>query len=95
VRQTVVSVYTALTSQFGFAEDTLQNKVMGAWTDCARNGKTFEAGFELLGLNQRRSVVLIFSAECLRGFSCINLTDTAQRDVLLRLQPLEHSHAEM
>lgn len=71
-----------------------------------KNGKASEAGVELQELNQRLSVLPISSAECERGFSCMNLTHTAQRNALdistvrdlmfikVNGPPLEHFRAE-
>jgi len=71
-----------------------------------KNGKAFEAGVELLELNQRLSVLPISSAECERGFSSMNSTHTAQRNALdistvcdllfvnLNGPPLQHFNAE-
>ena len=71
-----------------------------------KNDKSIEAGAKLQELNQRLSVLPISSAECERGFSCMNLTHTAQRNALdistmrdllfikLNGPPLEHFHAE-
>ena len=47
-----------------------------------KNGQASEAGVELQALNQRLSMLPISSAECERGFICMNLTHTAQRIAL-------------